>query len=91
MRRLGIIFSLGYAATALAAPNLIKNPSFEMDANGDGVPDGWTHEAGHYGRWQEKLKKQLGRGTLVEEQAASGKRSHIPKTRRTIAFHTVRY
>ncbi len=75
MRRLGIIFSLGYAATAWAAPNLVENPSFEMDANSDGVPDGWTHEAGHYGRWQEKLKKQLGRGTLVEEQAASGKRS----------------
>ena len=75
MKRLGFVLCIGCAAGVLAAPNLIKNPSFEMDANSDGVPDGWTHEAGHYGRWQEKLKKQLGRGTLVEEQAASGKRS----------------
>ena len=30
-----------------------------------GVPDGWTHGAGHYGRWQEKVKKQLGKAALV--------------------------
>ena len=68
--------------TVLAGSNLVKNPSFETDANADGVPDGWTHGAGHFGRWQEKLKKQLGTATLVDDQAASGKRSiriSVPK------------
>ena len=61
---------------------LVKNSSFEIDADSDGVPDGWTHGAGHYGRWQEKVKKQLGKGALVEGPAASGKRSiriSVPK------------
>jgi hypothetical protein len=68
--------SVGCLTTGvLAGQNLVKNPSFEIDADGDGVPDQWTHGAGHYGRWQEKVKKQLGKGTLVDKQAASGKRS----------------
>ena len=61
---------------------LVKNSSFEIDADSDGGPDGWTHGAGHYGRWQEKVKKQLGKGILVEGPAASGKRSiriSVPK------------
>jgi len=61
------------AETVLAGP--VRNPSFELDADGDRVPDGWTYGAGHYGRWREKLKKQLGKGTLVDNQAASGNRS----------------
>jgi hypothetical protein len=63
-------------------PNLIKNPSFETDADGNGVPDGWTHGPGHYGRWQEKVKKQLGQAELVDNHAATGKRSiriSVPK------------
>ena len=59
----------------VTAPNLVKNPSFEIDANGDGVPDGWTHGAGHFGRWQEKVKQQLGKGGLAKTRAASGQRS----------------
>ncbi len=61
---------------------LVKNSSFEIDADNDRVPDGWTHGAGHYGRWQEKLKKQLGRGSLVKGPAASGEHSiriSVPK------------
>ena len=63
-------------------PNLVKNPSFETDADGDGLPDEWTHGAGHYGRWKEKVKKQLGTTALVNDQAASGRRSvriSVPK------------
>ena len=75
MKRLTIVLIFGCAAGVWAASNLVKNSSFETDANGDGLPDGWTHGAGHYGRWQEKLKKQQGKGELAEEQKASGKRS----------------
>ena len=83
MRKLKFAFGMGCFALSvgclttgvLAEQTLVKNSSFEIDADGDGVPDGWTHGAGHYGRWQEKLKKQLGKGALIDEQAASGKRS----------------
>ena len=80
-----VCFALSVGCLTAGVPageNLVKNPSFEIDADGDGVPDGWTHGAGHYGRWQEKVKKQLGKSALVDQQAASGKRSiriSVPK------------
>ena len=58
-----------------AGPNLVRNASFEEDQDADGVPDGWTHGAGHHGRWQEKVKKQLGKTALVDDRAAHGRRS----------------
>ena len=83
MRKIRLLFSVGCIGFALhapqhgtcAEPNLVRNGSFENDQDADGVPDGWTHGAGHYGRWQEKLKKQLGKAALVDDRAASGKRS----------------
>ena len=81
MQAVGIALCL-CCLTATGFAGSIRNPSFEIDADGDRVPDGWTHGAGHYGRWREKLKKQLGQGTLVEGPAASGKRSlriSVPK------------
>ena len=67
MRPLRAFFQITWMVCLLAAaphgicagPNLVHNASFEEDQNADGVPDGWTHGAGHHGRWQEKVKKQL--------------------------------
>ena len=56
-------------------PNLLKNASFEVDADADGVPDDWTLGAGRYGRWMETVKKQLGKAALTEARAVIGRRS----------------
>ena len=74
-----VCFALSVGCLTAGVPageNLVKNPSFEIDADGDGVPDGWTHGAGHYGRWQEKVKKQLaangGEDASIEGEAGQG-------------------
>lgn len=38
----GLIVLLMAAIAAAQSPNLIENPGFEVDADDDGVPDGWT-------------------------------------------------
>ncbi|MEE3373402.1 MAG: hypothetical protein VX346_28960 [Planctomycetota bacterium] len=83
MRRIQPLLPMTWMVCFLAAsplgicssPNLVRNGSFEEDQDTDGLPDGWVHGAGHYGRWQEKVKKQLGKGALVEDRAAQGRRS----------------
>lgn len=82
-RAAGFVLGLAcLATTAFAQQSLVKNSSFEIDVDGDGVPDGWTHGPGHYGRWQEKAKKQLGTGALAADRGATGQRSiriSVPK------------
>ncbi len=41
MKWLFCLLTCAIAATALAEANLVRNPSFEADADGDGVPDEW--------------------------------------------------
>ena len=68
--------------TAFAQQPLVKNSSFEIDTDRDGVPDDWTHGPGHYGRWKETVKKQLGTGALATDRGASGHQSiriSVPK------------
>ncbi len=77
-----ILFLSIHCPDIQGADNLLKNPSFETDENSDGLPDEWIHGAGHFGRWKEKVKKQLGKAALVNDHAASGKRSiriSVPK------------
>ena len=76
-----VAFCLGRRLPA-EPQNLLQNPSFETDVDGNGIPDHWTHGAGHHGRWQEPVKKQLGAMALTEEQAATGDHSiriSVPK------------
>ena len=37
-----LCMALGAAHLACAQENLIANPGFELDEDGDGIPDGWT-------------------------------------------------
>ena len=70
-----VCFLTGPPQGICAGPNLVRNASFEEDRDADGVPDGWTHGPGHHGRWQEKVKKQLGKAALVDDRSAHGRRS----------------
>ncbi len=38
----GALAAILMVCAAASAQNLVVNPDFEVDANGDGVPDGWT-------------------------------------------------
>jgi len=57
-----MIYSVG--ATALAGANLVRNASFEVDANGDGVPD----------EWQWAGDRRLVAQTLALDKGRDGKR-----------------
>jgi len=37
-----LVILTGHTQSALAAGNLVSNPSFEQDIDGNGIPDGWT-------------------------------------------------
>ncbi len=55
-------FEAADAGAAIAgAKNLLPNPSFEEDADGDGVPDGWSY--GKYWAW-DRTVAHTGRASL---------------------------
>ena len=62
---------------ASESENLIPNNSFEIDADGDGMPDGWTFGWQHtHSNDQERgLKKQKPHVRWDDALAHSGKRS----------------
>ena len=55
-----IAFVLACATVASAATNLARNPSFELDADGDGTPDAWA-AAGDSGTVAQRLSLDAGR------------------------------
>jgi hypothetical protein len=63
------------ARAGAEAPTLLKNASFEIDAEGAGMPDHWTLGPGAWGRWKHPRKKQLAKVSLDSTRAAAGKRS----------------
>jgi len=57
MKRIGVIWLgiwLMVGSSFLAAENLVKNPGFEIDANQDGIPDGWRAEIKKESNWPKK-------------------------------------
>jgi len=59
-----LLMACALAATAVGGANLVRNPSFEVDADGDGVPDEW--------RWAGDAK--LVTQTLALDKGRDGKR-----------------
>jgi hypothetical protein len=58
MNRATAVFVYGFATLACLSPlraaesaNLVRNPGFEMDANGDGVPDEWERRTPATATW----------------------------------------
>ncbi|NLF16064.1 MAG: hypothetical protein GX595_02250 [Lentisphaerae bacterium] len=53
-----------------AAENLVRNPGFEVDADGDGLPDGWQCRNRATGSWVEAPAADGGRQVVLSKDQA---------------------